>query len=150
MGHEEDRLSAVGVLTAANYKEWLAAYKACLRMLGSGFALDDPKPTEPGVSAGPYLTERITFNKVSREWDKASATNEDVLRQHAGSVNTVYLVEGETASAWLERLAKVYDVKNMMDGAFLIEAFFSTVYTGDTPLTDWLVCLAELRNKVNV
>ncbi|KAK4697723.1 hypothetical protein P7C70_g8167, partial [Phenoliferia sp. Uapishka_3] len=147
-GHEEDRLAAIGPVNAGNWKDWLEALTGCLEMLGFDKAMDEAKLVAPDA-VGTYSTENINFRRALKEWTKDTASTIDIIHRHSGSVNTVYLTKGDTPKKWLENLKTVYDVENVMDGAFLVEAFFAAKYTGGS-LTEWLSRFAELAEKVNV
>ncbi|KAK4700457.1 hypothetical protein P7C70_g5792, partial [Phenoliferia sp. Uapishka_3] len=147
-GHEEDRLSALGPVNAGNWKEWREAFQGCLEMLGFDKAMEEAKPEEP-AGASRYSTEMVNFRRALKDWTKDTASTVDLLRRHSGSVNTVYLTKDDTPKVWLANLKRVYDVENVMDGAFLVEAFFASKFTGGS-LTEWLSRFAELAEKVNI
>ncbi|KAK4691746.1 hypothetical protein P7C70_g9280, partial [Phenoliferia sp. Uapishka_3] len=147
-GHEEDRLSSFGPVNAGNWKEWREALQGCLEMLGFDKSMDESEPVAP-ESASRYSTEMVNYRRALKDWTKDTASTTDIIRRHSGSVNTVYLTKGDTPKKWLENLAGVYDVENVMDGAFLVEAFFAEKFTGGS-LTAWLSRFAELAEKVNV
>ncbi|KAK4700422.1 putative transposase, partial [Phenoliferia sp. Uapishka_3] len=148
-GHEEDRLAAIGPVNAGNWKEWREALTGCLEMLGFDKAMDEAKPAAPDAAVGPYTTENINYRRALKEWTKDTASTIDIIRRHSGTVNTVYLTKGDTPKTWLTNLQTVYNVENVMDGAFLVEAFFAAKYTGGS-LTEWLSRFAELAEKVNI
>ncbi|KAK4704691.1 hypothetical protein P7C70_g1518, partial [Phenoliferia sp. Uapishka_3] len=147
-GHEEDRLAAIGPVNAGNWKEWREAFQGCLEMLGFDKSMEEVKPEEP-ASAGRYSTEMVNYRRALKDWTKDTASTIDLLRRHTGAVNKVYLTKDDTPTVWLSNLKTVYDVENVMDGAFLVEAFFANKYTGGS-LTEWLSQFAELAEKINL
>ncbi|KAK4700420.1 hypothetical protein P7C70_g5827, partial [Phenoliferia sp. Uapishka_3] len=122
-GHEEDRLSSLGPVNAGNWKEWREALQGCLEMLGFDKAMDEAMPAAPEGTSGAYSTEMVNYHRALKEWTKDTASTVDIIRRHSGTVNTVYLTKGDTPKKWLTNLKTVYDVENVMDGAFLVEAF---------------------------